>query len=239
MKKTGIILLLSLTCLYTGFGQVTETQGSGIFFQGIIRDASTLSPLPNSQIIINRTLNSVSDKDGTFSFRGSRKDTVVFSMLGYKSAVFHINDTLAGREFLAGVYLKADTITIGEVIIIPRLGNLKYEILNNPVSVSPEIENAKYNMALSAYQGKVSQGKLGDPAANYGVLHQQQRTEAYERGGIPSDRIVGLSPFMLLPAAYLLLNGLPPRPAPMKSTLTRQELDQIHKKYLEAINKRK
>ncbi len=160
-------------------------------------------------------------------------------MVGYKSAVFHITDTLAGSEFLTGVYLKADTITIGEVIIIPRLGSLKYEILNNQVPVSPEIENAKYNMALSAYQGKVSQGKLGDPATNYGVLHQKQRTEAYERGGIPSDRIVGLSPFMLLPAAYLLLNGLPPKPAPMKPSLTRQEIDQIHKKYLEGINKRK
>ncbi len=45
MKKTGIILLLALTGLYTGFGQVTETQRPGMFFHGIIRDASTLSPL--------------------------------------------------------------------------------------------------------------------------------------------------------------------------------------------------
>ena len=186
---------------------------------------------------MNRAFNSVSESDGTFSFRANRKDTIVFSLLGYKSTVCLINDTLAGREFIAGVYLNADTIHIGEVIIIPRLANLKSDILNKPVPTTPEMENARYNMAVSAYQGKVSQGKLGDPATNYSLLHQKQRVDASEKGGIPSGSIAGLSPFMLLPAAYLLLNGLPPKPNPMKTPLTRQELDQIHKKYLETIRK--
>ncbi len=238
MKRTGIMLLFTLASLYTGYSQVTETQGPGMFFHGIVRDATTLSPLPDSQILINRRLNSVSGQDGTFSFWVNKKDTVIFSMLGYRSAVFEISDTLAGNEFLAGIYLNTDTVTIEEVIIMPRLANLKYDILNNPVTPSQEMENAKYNIAVSGYQGKVSLGTLGDPSLNYSVLHQKQRIAAYERGGIPSDRIVGLSPLMILPAAYLLLNGLPPMPAPMKSTLTRQELDQIHKKYLETINKR-
>lgn len=237
MKKIGFILLLALITFYSAFSQVTSRHETGMFFHGIIRDATTLLPLPNTQIRINGAFNSVSDREGTFSLWGNRKDTVVFSLLGYKPAVFHISDTLSGSEFLAGVYLKTDTINIGEVIIIPRLSNLKYDILNTPVKTPTEIENAKYNLALSAYQGKVTQGKLGDPSANYGVLHQQQRQDAYEKGGIPSDRIVGLSPFMILPAAYLLLNGLPPKPSPLKSPLTKQELDQIHKKYLESISK--
>jgi hypothetical protein len=50
--------------------------------------------------------------------------------------------------------------------------------------------------------------------------------------------MVGLSPLLLIPAAYLLINGLPEKTAPMKSNLTRQELDQIHKKYLETLTKK-
>ena len=115
--------------------------------------------------------------------------------------------------------------------------NLRYELFNSPVTSSPEMENAKYNMALSAYQGKISQGKLGDPQSNYNIIHQQQRIEAYEKGGIPSNRIVGLNPLMILPAAYLLLNGLPPKPEPMKTPLTSEEIEEIHQKYLDDIKK--
>jgi hypothetical protein len=50
--------------------------------------------------------------------------------------------------------------------------------------------------------------------------------------------MVGLSPLLLIPAAYLLINGLPEKQVPMKSNLTRQELDQIHKKYLETLTKK-
>jgi hypothetical protein len=48
-----------------------------------------------------------------------------------------------------------------------------------------------------------------------------------------------LSPFMLIPAIYLLMNGFPEKAEPMKSNLTRQELDQIHKKYLETLRTNK
>lgn len=237
MKSPGFILFLALVNFCPGLAQVSKNPEVGIFFHGIVRDAATFSPLPNSQIIINKNLNSVSDKEGQFSFWGNKKDTVIVSQLGYKPVILNIPDTLEGKEFLAGVYLRSDTIHIDEVVIIPRLKNLKYEIFNTPVTSTPEMENAKYNIALSAYQGKISQGKLGDPQSNYNILHQQQRIEAYEKGGIPSNRIVGLNPLMILPAAYLLLNGLPPKPEPMTTPLTRQEIEKIHQKYLDDLKK--
>jgi hypothetical protein len=163
-------------------------------------------------------------------------DTVMFSLLGYQSSYFYVSDTLAGNEFMAGVYMKTDTLSIGEVIIMPRIQSLKYDIFKAPAT-SPEMENAKYNIAVSAYQGRMAMTQMGDPASNYSIIQQKQRINTYEKGTIPSDRIVGLSPLLLIPAAYLLINGLPEKPAPLKSNLTRQELDQIHKKYLETITK--
>ena len=209
-----------------------------ILFQGIIRDASSLSPLSNSQIFINRSFIAASDSAGAFSILINRRDTLEFSLLGYKSIVFIVNDSLPGKEYMAGIYLNTDTISIGEVIIVPRLANLKSEILNKSRTVSPEIENAKNNLALSAYQAKVSQGKLGDPSSNYELLRQQQRTEAYERGQIPSSRIAGISPLLLVPAIYLMMNGFPQKPAPMKSDLNEEEINQIQKKYLESLTKK-
>lgn len=238
MKRILFILVVILVYGYNGFGQAGKTTDGRILFNGIVRDASTLEPLPNSQIKINRSFASVSDADGTFAIRVSRSDTVVFSLLGYHSAFFHISDTLKGNEFMAGVYMKTDTLSIGEVIIIPRYPYLRSDILKAPAESNPEMENAKYNMAISAYQGKIAISTLGDPASNYAVLHQKQSTDAYEKGGIPSDKMVGLSPFSLIGVVYLLVKGFPEKPVPMKSTLTRQELDQIHKKYLETHNKK-
>ncbi len=162
---------------------------------------------------------------------------IVFSLLGYQSAYFYVSDTLAGNEFMAGVYMKTDTLSIGEVIIMPRIQSLKYDIFKPPTT-SPEMENAKYNMAVSGYQGRIAMTHLGDPASNYSIIQHKRLRDASEKGTIPSDRMVGLSPLLLIPAAYLLINGLPEKPAPMKSNLTRQELDQIHKKYLETLTKK-
>jgi hypothetical protein len=199
-------------------------------------DAKTLSPIANSQIMINRAFSSVSGNDGTFAFYVNRNDTVVFKSLGYKSTILYISDTLTGREFIAGIYMNSDTLSIGEVVIVPRFTNLKSEILNARTKTPAIMENARYNVAISAYQGRNSQNKLGDPAANYELLRQKQKVDAYERGGIPSDKMVGISPLLLIPAAYLLIHGLPEKPAPLTPQLNNQEVDQIHKKYLEMLN---
>jgi hypothetical protein len=238
MKRVGFILVMILIYGFDGFGQAGKITDSKLLFNGIVRDASTLEPLPNSQITINRSFTSVSETDGTFAIRVSRKDTVGFSLLGYHSSFFYVSDSLAGTEFMAGVYMNTDTMSIGEVIIIPRYPFLRSDILKAPAESKPEIENAKYNMAISAYQGRIAISTLGDPASNYALLHQKQAIDASEKGGIPSDRMVGFSPFSLIGVAYLLLHGLPEKPVPMKSTLTRQELDQLNNKYLESLNKK-
>jgi hypothetical protein len=202
-------------------------------------DASTFSPIGNSSITINRVFSSVSGEDGTFAFYVNKTDTILFSSLGYKQTVLIISDTLTGKEFIAGVYMKTDTLSIGEVIIVPRFRNIKSEILNSPGKVPATMENARYNVAVSAYAGRNSINKLGDPSSNYELLRQRQKVDAYEKGGIPSDRILGLSPLMLIPAAYLLMKGLPEKPAPMKPEITDSELDQLQKKYFETLKQRK
>jgi hypothetical protein len=200
-------------------------------------DASTLSPLTNSQVMINRVFNSVSNSDGTFSFFVNRNDSILFRHLGYKPSLLFVSDTLKGREFVAGIFMNSDTVSIGEVVIVPRFTNLKSEILNAPSKVPSIMDNARYNVAISAYQGRTTQGKLGDPAANYDVLRQRQKVDAYEKGGIPSDMIAGINPLLLLPAAYLLIHGMPEKPPPLEQKLTKQELDQIQKKYMESLKK--
>jgi hypothetical protein len=239
MKKILFLIIIVLLFEVKGFSQVRANQGASILFHGLVLDASTLTPVSNTQIVINRSASSISGSDGSFAFYVNRNDTVVFKRLGYKRAVYMVSDTLQGEEFLAGIYMKTDSLEIPEVIIIPRFSNLKSDIMNGKSRTPSTFDNAKYNVAVSAYQGRTTQGQLGDPANNYALLKQKQKTDAYERGGIPSDKILGLSPLLLIPAAYLLVKGVPEKPAPMPSTLSNRDIDEINQKYLETIRKRK
>jgi len=237
MRRCCIILFAVLGFVSPLLCQVTETRGSSLIFNGVVRDASTFMPLRDAQIFLNSSFISVTSEQGTFTLRVNRRDTVDFRLLGYMDASIQVSDTLPGREFMVGIYMQSDTIAIEEVVIIPRLKNLKFDIYK-PLPLSPEMQNARYNMAVSAYQGRMAMGKLGDPESNYAVIHQRNLRNAAEKGTIPSDAMIGLSPFMLVGAAYLLINGLPPKPEPMKSDLTREELDQIHKKYIEKVGEK-
>jgi hypothetical protein len=235
MKRIFIIVLTICIIVQIGVCQETENAGIRIFFKGLVLDAKTFSPLPNSQIAINRNFSSVSGSDGTFAFYVNMNDTVVFSRLGYKHTILNVSDTLSGREFLIGIYMYSDTLSIGEVVIVPRFTNLRSEILNAKSKAPSTMDNARYNVAVSAYQGRNSQNILGDPSTNYELLRQKQKVDAYERGGIPSDKIAGLSPLLLVPAAYLLIHGAPEKPSPLAPQLTDSEIEQIQSKYLETL----
>jgi hypothetical protein len=239
LKRRILAWLILLLPFIDGSGQDINPAGPQILFRGVVRDAVTASPLGSAQLFLNHDFITSADSAGTFSFRVSRNDTVMVKNLGYKPVVYMISDTLATTEIMAGIYLSTDTISIGEVIIIPKKPNLRSEILNSPAPLNPERENARYNMQLAAYQGKVGTGKLGDPASNYGVLRQQYSREARERGQISSNQMVSISPFTIIPVAYMLLKGFPEKPVPLKPGLTREELDQIHRKYLESVRVKK
>jgi hypothetical protein len=235
-----LILILSIVILLPGtlLPQATGHSEGSILIHGVIADAGTGKPLSGSQIFVNETFASVSDTEGKFAFYINRNDTLQIRSLGYKPAMIGISDTLRGKEFIAGIFMFTDTLEIPAVVIMPRLATLKSDILRPQVSTSQEITNARYNLAVSAYQGRVNQGRLGDPSMNYELIRQQQKNDAYSKGQIPSDRMVGLSPFMVIPAIYLLMNGLPEKPVMVTPVISENEADMIYRKYLESMSKK-
>ena len=240
MKRFVLIVFSIFVFFYSGSGQQKENTEEKILFRGSVFDASTFSPVSNSQIMINSVFSSVSSADGSFSFYVNRRDTVIFRSLGYKESVLHISDTLFGREYITGIYLNSDTLVIPEVVILPGYKNLRSEILNTKSKEPTAMDNARYNIAVSAYQGKYGQNALGDPLVNYSVINNKQKLDAFEKGGIPSNNMVGLNALLLIPAAaYLFLHGLPENTSPYRPQLTDQEVVQVHKKYLEKHKQQK
>jgi hypothetical protein len=239
MKPLVLILSFIFILIRSGSAQVKQENDNRILFRGLVIDATNFSPISNSQILINNEFSSLSGTDGTFSFIVSRKDTVTFSSLGYKRSVLIISDTLHGEEFVTGVFLNSDTVSIGEVVILPGYRNLKADIMNAKSSEPDYMSNARYNVAVSAYQGKNSTSVMGDPLENYAVINQRQKTDAFEKGGIPSNNMVGLNALLFLPAvAYMYLHKPPEAVAPMPSHLSDKEIEQVQKMYLDRHRKK-
>lgn len=232
MKRSLLILLPFLVFIGRAAGQDNSTK---LLFHGLVMDAGNETALAGTQIFINRAFSYVSDNEGKFAFYVARNDTVEFARLGYKPVNYYVSDTLRGREFIAGIYMHTDTLSAGEVVIIPRFSNLKSEMMAPRAPVNTQTENARFNLAVSAYGGRVNQGKMGDPSTNYEILRRKLKNDAYSKGQLSSDEMVSISPLLLIPAAWLLLNGLPPKPAPVQPHLTEYEVDQLHKRYIESL----
>lgn len=229
MKHPACITVFIFLAVFPGRAQEQENAVTRILLQGVVMDSETLEPLPNSQVFVNRRFNSLTDENGAFGVYVNLMDSLTVTRLGYQPAALVVVDSLTKKPYIAGIFLSTDTIEIAEVVIIPRLQNLRSEMLNPKMSTSQEVQNARYNVAVAAYAGRTTTGRLGDPDNNYRYIREQQKVNAYERGQIPSDRIAGLSPFMLLPALDLLINGLPEPPPAFKPEISDYELQQIRK----------
>lgn len=236
-KRPVLILLVWFSCMSAIYCQRISQEGR-ILFRGVVFSASTREKLVGSQIIKGSTTITFSRSDGTFSFYAMKLDTIVFMMLGYKPARLVVSDTLRSGEILTGVYLQADTLDIGEVVIVPKLTSLKAEIMNPTKHSDLLLENAKSNISIAAYQGRTGQPRTSDPYMNYEILRNRQKIDAYEKGGIPSDKMVSVSPFMLIPALYLLLHGLPEVPAPPETRISDKEMEELNRIYFDTLRKK-
>lgn len=221
------VILLSL-CLFFPLRQGLLAQQPGpVLFHGIILDASTRQPLPDAHYVVRGRAAGATDSRGMFSVYAHYHDTITFSCIGYRHFSMTVHDTLRAKEYTAGIYLTADTTMIPAVVVIPRLGNIRAEILADRPSPDQEMINATNNLRMAVYQGLANPPELGDPATNYEILRQRQRMEAYEKGQIPSSQMVGLSPFTLIPVLYLLVNGPPETPDPPAPHISARDMNYL------------
>ena len=219
-----------------GFAQ--DIQGDPVLLHGVVIDASSQLVLPNVHYIVNRSYGGSTGTDGKFSMFLEISDTVIFSFLGYHDVTFILSDTLRGNKFVAGIFMESDTFSVGEVIVFPRLGDLRSEFLSTSGQVPQELVNAQHNLEISTYQGLNNSATLGDPQTNYYLLKEKQIVSAYEKGSIPSDRMLGINVFTIIPAGiYLLTHGLPEKPLPPRPNVSDSDIEKMKLLYRKKIKK--
>ena len=89
-------------------------------FSGITITADSLNPVPYTKILdIISHRGTTSDVNGYFSFVAHKKDTVVFTALGFKPASFIIPDSITKQRYSLIQLMTADTLTLAAAFIFP------------------------------------------------------------------------------------------------------------------------
>ena len=232
MKRLIFLAILCTTVvkMSTCFGQVQSNDL--ILLHGVVLDATTKKSVSNVHYLINSISSGVTNEEGKFSLYMQKSDSVKFTYLGYTDFLLTLSDTLKGKSFVAAVFLKGDTLNVGEVVVLPRMSDLRSEFRTTEVDESNELLNAKNNLVAATYQGLTTNPAMGDPITNYQLIQRKQVITASELGGIPSDQMLGLNVFTIIPAAiYLIKNGLPEKPAPPKPHVSPLEIRKMIDEY--------
>lgn len=121
---------------------------------GIVLDADSLHAMSNVHIISHKKKGAITDAFGQFSFKINKRDTLTFSYMGFKDFIFVVPDTLKIHNYIAGIILNKDTVSLSEVIILPWMNKKQFKqqfIKNEP---DRNTVNATRNLQIAGHAAR-------------------------------------------------------------------------------------
>ena len=147
----AVVLLLAVVAE----GQILP-QPAATIIHGSILDAADLQPIPYVSVYVRHGYGTASNENGYFELPCHSGDTINFSCVGYQRVTFAVPDSLIGRSRVVGILMSADTILLGEVVVLPFItyARLKYEVANMPPdeNISLAISNIEYAVKSAIYE---------------------------------------------------------------------------------------
>jgi len=117
MKKA--LYILFLVCSVQAFSQA-DRNNNLVQFSGVVVAGDSLEPIPFTSIMVRNSYHgTVSDVYGFFSFVARMRDTIEFSAIGFRRAIFIVPDTITDYRCSLIQILKTDTIRLPEVTVFP------------------------------------------------------------------------------------------------------------------------
>ncbi len=182
-----LVLVLSL--------QIVEAQrldSNLVQFSGMVLDGSDqdLYPVPFVNILVKgKGRGTYSDFKGFFSIVVEKRDTIVFSSVGYKTVEFVIPDDLDDDRYSLVQLMTRDVINLPETVVFPWPSREHFKLEFLAMDVTPELqERASRNLATETLERMRNEVVLdGNEKADYYL--RQQTKEYYYIGQQPPMHI--------------------------------------------------
>jgi len=163
-------------------------------FSGVVITADSLKPVSFTNIIVKESRRgTTADYYGYFSFVAKKKDTILFSALGFKTATFVIPDTISKKRYSLIQAMTSDTLTLNETMIYPwpSQEQFKQAFVNLEIP-DDDVMIAKKNLALAEMKERARNMPM-DGSMNYKHYMDQQYYKLYYAG--QSTPITIFNPF--------------------------------------------
>ncbi|HYF70474.1 MAG TPA: carboxypeptidase-like regulatory domain-containing protein [Ohtaekwangia sp.] len=146
-------------------------------FTGMVGDSATFAPLAYVNIKVkNSGIGTITDQKGNFRIRATRKDTLIFSFVGYYPVEFALYDWQPSMVLLAEETTMLDDITIRE------------SRMENPYAGMFEEENEALRKANKALPFYFSRSKKQKVKLNR-LANENERVETYVNAVVKNESI--------------------------------------------------
>lgn len=183
---TFLLLISCLILSKTSFGQDQDelfekehlAQLSGAVLAG-----DSLLPVSYTHIInLTQANGTVSNIDGFFSIIASAGDTILFSNVSYKHAIYIMPDTLTQRYYTLIQMLEPDTALLDEVLLLPwaTYEQFKQAVIDVRLP-DDDLQRAKRNMAMFKLR-TLANNIVNDAGLASDLAINQQQSYLYNAG---------------------------------------------------------
>ena len=190
---TGIAIVLGFSALGQNKGKQSANNDDRplIQFSGVVVDRDSLKPVPYTMIVIkNKKRGTVCDFFGFFSFVAQEKDTIEFSSVGYKKAIFIIPDSLTTNNYSLIQVMQTDTILLKETVIYPWPSKEAFKKVFLETKIpEDDMDRAAKNLDRQALQSQYQTMPM-DGSMNYKASMQQQYSKLYYAGQFPPNNLL-------------------------------------------------
>ncbi|MCC7232100.1 MAG: carboxypeptidase-like regulatory domain-containing protein [Bacteroidia bacterium] len=190
-KLLTIILALFLTGGGVFAQDTSSLKNNLVQFSGVVVTSDSLNPVPYASIMIHNTYRgTISDYYGFFSFVARVKDTIEFTAIGFKKAVFVIPDTLTDNRCSLIQILKRDTILLREVVIFPWPTKEQFKEAFLQLRV-PDDDQSRAERNLDRNQINFLAATIPmDGSMNFKNAMQDEYSRVYYAGQLPPNNLM-------------------------------------------------
>ncbi len=179
------LLLLTFTFFLT-FGAKLHAQEPIQLSGVVLTDDSIPQFVPYAHVMVKKRMRgTLSNEEGFFSFAAMPGDTLEISVIGFKTELLLLPDTLEMEAYLSKVIMQRDTTILQEVTLYPwpTPDRFKAEFLAMRV---PTTQNdiAMRNLAIQELKARAAaMGYSADEIQDFMIQQQQQNIYDYGRYG--------------------------------------------------------
>lgn len=194
MKISNRYAFYLIAILASSFSFSNAQDKDLIQFSGVVVESDSLRPVPFTKVIIKGSgRGTIADYSGYFSFVAQKKDTIVFSAIGFRRSQYIIPDTLSGNKYSLIQTLNMDTFMLATAVIYPwpTPDEFKRVFLDNNLP-DDDLDRAKKNLEREAMKER-SESIPMDGSMAYKSSMQQYQSKLYWAGQYPPNNL--LNPF--------------------------------------------